>query len=151
MTFHCLFSVHNPPCRPCKNFTEVIATSPQGFLASVVSEESKCGTADCPYILSARPGQRFNFTLVDFALSPKRRSTVAASSGDDFCYRYATMREQGHDKEIFICGGTERVRFAHTSQTNVVRIKFEGGRHGGVFGHFLLRYDGKKNTSSNSH
>lgn len=142
-------AVHNPGCRPCKNFTEVVASASQGYLASVVSEESDCGTANCPYSLSARPGQRFNFTLIDFALSPKRRSTAQTSGMEDFCYRYATMREQGKDQEIFVCGGTERVRHIYTSETHSIRIKLEGGRHGGAFGHFLIKYQGVCPLSKN--
>ncbi len=142
-------AAHNPPCRPCRNVTDLIATSPSGIIASITTEESNCGSSNCPYMLRARPGQRFNFTLMDFAMSTKRRSTVISVQMGlpEFCYRYATIRENTREKETTVCGGTDRSRHVYTSDSHIVQIQMAGGKHGGAFGHFLLKYEGKLEMS----
>ncbi len=38
------------------------------YLGNVVTEESGCGGADSPWVVTARPGQRVNVTVLDFGV-----------------------------------------------------------------------------------
>lgn len=37
-----------------------------GYISNVVSAEQGVGTADCPWRVQVRPGQRINFTVLNF-------------------------------------------------------------------------------------
>lgn len=37
-----------------------------GYISNVVSAEQGVGTAECPWYIQVRPGQRINFTILNF-------------------------------------------------------------------------------------
>ena len=37
-----------------------------GYISNIVSADQGVGTADCPWIVQVRPGQRINFTILNF-------------------------------------------------------------------------------------
>ncbi len=42
---------------------------PTGYIASVVTEETGCGSQQNPWVITAKPGQIINITLYDFGIS----------------------------------------------------------------------------------
>jgi len=51
----------------CTQPTEVGGQT--GLLASVVTEESRTGSAQCPWLIRVSPGQTIALSLIDFGLS----------------------------------------------------------------------------------
>ena len=142
----------NPLCRACGNGTILRAETPGGYLASITVEENNCGSSSCPWILQTLPGQKLNITLIDFALPSGRDSNAGTGhlSIPEICYKYAVIRERGKKKATTICGGQQREKFMYQSDSNSVHIGVAGGRRGGNFGYFLLRYEGSNGLSCSS-
>ena len=134
----------NPLCRACGNGTILRAEAPGGYLASITVEENSCGATTCPWILQALPGQKLNITLIDFAISSKRDLSKSNSHFGipEICYKYALIKERSKQKDTTVCGGQERKKWVYLSDSNSVHIEVAGGRRGGNFGYFLLRYEG---------
>ena len=61
-----LFTVEIADQRTCQRSDHVRITSTAGYIASVVSEETGCGTGQTPWIIEEQEGQRINITLIDF-------------------------------------------------------------------------------------
>ena len=143
-----LLTVPKPLCRACGNGTILQAATPGGYLGSITVEENNCGSASCPWILQALPGQKLNITLLDFAMSSRRDSNNDNSHFGipEICYKYAVIKERNKKKNTTVCGGQERERSMYLSDTNSVHIEVAAGRRGGNFGYFLLHYEGMKNV-----
>ena len=62
---------------------EVNAVSSGGYLASVVTEETGCGSPDSPWLLRAPGGQRIQLSLLDFDLATRQSRTAAAAAASD--------------------------------------------------------------------
>jgi len=54
---------------------EVEATSSGGYLASVVTEETGCGSPDSPWLLRAPAGQTIQLRLLDFDAASRESRT----------------------------------------------------------------------------
>ena len=52
----------------CTAGRQVPVTSSHGFLASVVTEQTRLGSADCPWLISAETGQTISVYLHDFSI-----------------------------------------------------------------------------------
>ena len=65
-----LYSVLDPGRDSCQGMDYARVTSSSGLLASVVTMESGCGSAETPWLLSVPKGQRINLTLYDFGRAP---------------------------------------------------------------------------------
>ncbi len=50
----------------CQIHDHLKLTAPSGHIANVVTEETRCGGDDAPWLIEAKPGQRINLTLYDF-------------------------------------------------------------------------------------
>ena len=74
--------VVSPDRQLCQSFRPVKVTAQSGYLASVVSADTGCGTADSPWLIQLQPGQRINVTLLDFAVSSTTGPTAGRTSGD---------------------------------------------------------------------
>ena len=53
---------------------EVETASSGGYLASVVTEETGCGSPESPWLLRAPAGQRIQLRLLDFNVTSRRES-----------------------------------------------------------------------------
>ncbi len=51
----------------CRTSDYLRVSSGAGYLSSGVTSRSGCGSASCPWVLEARPGQRVNVSLLDFS------------------------------------------------------------------------------------
>lgn len=52
--------------RQCGSCDYVKLTAPSGYIASATTAETGCGTADCPWLIEALPGQQIRIRLYDF-------------------------------------------------------------------------------------
>ena len=95
-----------------------------GFLASVTTEETGLGSAECPWLISTRPGQRINLTLHNFAavtpsssLSAAQSNSASAGGGGgagsdaagrrrplEVCFEVAVVTEAGGERRpVSVC------------------------------------------------
>ena len=72
-----LFTVEMADQRTCQRSDHVRITSTAGYIASVVSEETGCGTGQTPWIIEEQEGQRINITLIDFNVYENGKVGVA--------------------------------------------------------------------------
>nr|UCK81578.1 Gal-binding and CUB domains containing receptor 15 [Arenicola marina] len=126
----------------CYSSTPVTVEAPSGYISSLVTKETQCGSIDTPWLIKAREGQKLNFTLYDFSLFNKR---VAAGSErplpeNNICLVYAVLKETSHSETI--CGGRSRVSHVWLSTTNSLQLRMVGSRKQDADdGHFLLKYE----------
>jgi len=124
----------------CQSDRPLVLTNRTGYLASLTSFETGCGSSDSPWSIEAQPGQRINLTLLDFSLDSARRyDPNVGESAARVCRVYATIKEKGSGvnsaegeraasttarRSITICGGESRVKTVHVSRDSVVEIRF---------------------------
>ncbi len=51
----------------CTTSDYLKVTTGSGYLSSDVTQGTGCGTASCPWVLEALPGQHINISLLDFS------------------------------------------------------------------------------------
>jgi len=162
-------SVISPERALCHALRPVVLTNKTGYLASVVSSDTGCGTGDSPWLITLLPGQRINITLYDFTtqldtghvLSSNSTSagsdvmgSVSADSQTRLCRVYATVRETNGARAVTICGGHLRQRPAYVTLGHVAEIRLSTASTSigdvTVTSHvtFLLKYEGLSEISS---
>ena len=125
----------------CRSCDSVKVTAQSGYIASVVTDESGCGSAFCPWILEGRAGQRINLTMLDFTAP----STPDPTAGDD-CSQlndYVFLKEDREGKSVGVCGGARRRKHVYTTLKNKVSITIGTAMQRQNKGHFLLYYESK--------
>jgi len=168
-------SVMSPERQLCHALRPVILTNKTGYLASVVSADTGCGTGDSPWLITLLPGQRINITLYDFTTQPDAAAVAghvlgsnSTSAGSDvagsmsslvvdsqtrLCRVYATVRETNGARAVTICGGQLRQRPAYVTLGHVAEIRLSTATTSiadvTVTSHvtFLLKYEGSKSGS----
>ena len=139
--FHSTFPVVSAQPRTCKISRQVKVTSPSGYIASVVTEESGCGAENVPWVIEAKPGQRINLTLYDFSRVDQNGAAITRPSRG--CVMYAYVRDETSQERHSLCAGGERERHVFTSLSNQVNVHLvkshfpEGKRN------FMIYYEGK--------
>ena len=73
--------VLDPGRDSCQGMDYARVTSSSGLLASVVTMESGCGSAETPWLLSVPKGQRINLTLYDFGRAPSSLNDTTVNTG----------------------------------------------------------------------
>ena len=80
-------SVEAAAGQSCQSSSFVLPSASSGYLSNYVTIETGKGSADCPWMIQARQGQRINITLIDFARhSPTESNNVEQY---DICHVYA--------------------------------------------------------------
>jgi len=80
--FYAVVSRSKEECGSASHVQVPIETGPGGFLASVVTDESGCGSLDTPWLLRTAPGQTIRLRLLDFESASRSASAAAAGGGD---------------------------------------------------------------------
>ena len=105
----------------CETSSYVKLVSTEGYLASITTDETGCGSASTPWIIQAEPGQRINVSLVDFT-----RFNVGVELGHRSeihgCRRYAGIRERAVRTNLTVCAGDQRERHLYLSRSNSLEI-----------------------------
>jgi len=128
-----------------------VSSSTSGFLSSLVTELTGCGSVLTPWSVVVRPGQTIRLTLYDFAVA-RQRGTASGSAGDaGSCPAYAVLREPASSsrvasgssragRNVTVCGGVARRSVVYVSVSNKIHIGLERADHV-VFGaHYLIEY-----------
>lgn len=95
------------PCQPPAVYR---LTAREGYIASAVSDATSRGTAQCPWLIQGRRGQRINITLWDFAAerysSAQRAATsssaVIPQAASQTCHAYAVIRERTPARSVTV-------------------------------------------------
>jgi len=153
-------SVISPERQLCHALRPVVLTNKTGYLSSVVSADTGCGTGDSPWLITLLPGQRINITLYDFTTQTDTGRVLGSNStsaGSDvigadsqtrMCRVYATVRETNGARAVTICGGQLRQRPAYVTLGHVAEIRLSTATTsiGDVtltsHATFLLKYEG---------
>ena len=132
-----------------------------GYLSSLDAYQTD--SSHCIYVLQAEPGQRWNFTLLDFGIgTPKllesggnslkqgKLQHTVDSDEQHICRKYATISEESRLSENVICGGRKRMRSVYFSAGHKVFISVhqhfndnsDGNDADNGIPHFLLQFEG---------
>ena len=114
-------------------------STPGGHIANIVTEETSCGSLDCPWLLRAPPGQSIKLTLHDFAVFSRDLSGFI----DDIprvCHVYAVLKEESIKASETICASNVRTKWVYTSVTNSMEIRIVSKNKNA---YFVLEYEGK--------
>ena len=153
----CLFPLSPPPvptCEraQCESSSFLHLRSSEGHLSSWVTATNGCGSASCPWVVEALPGQRINITLFDFSISARNASNSLSSKLRPgyplYCHEYAVIKETEVPRSTTICGGDYRERVAYVSSSNKVEVTMISRKLGATVEYFLLQYKGKCNMLS---
>jgi len=163
------FNIATPSCHGTHDVGQP-TTSEIGYISGLGTRDNTLsGVATCQttFVLRARPGQRWNISLVDFAAdhalqsSATGTSLAAADSLSTRCMRYALISEGDRDQRLsvdgqpykeaaVVCGGIDiREKSVYLSETETVRLEVYGHRttnDGDAtlhdIGQFLFKYNG---------
>jgi len=127
--------------------------SHSGYISSVITDHSHVGTAECPWLLRAAPGQRISLSLLDFTASTQRTQSSQSAENEalkpsDRCLQLATVRELSDTyvrRDRTVCSvadsptQTTNVYLSRTSQLEVAIATQHAVNDLPIF---LLRYDG---------
>lgn len=136
-----------------------VSSPTSGFLSSLVTELTGCGSVLTPWSVIVRPGQTIRLTLYDFAVTRQRRAAGVGSTsmrgGNDGgspaqpCPAYAVLREPTSatkssraNRNVTVCGGVARRSVVYVSVGNRVDIGLERADHVVYGAHYLIEYQG---------
>lgn len=127
----------------CGREAYMVLNATSGYLASVLTEETQAGSIHCPWVIKAKPGQRINITMYDFAVA---ESTPSLSSFIDPCsVVYATLKEPDITSTAThrLCNSEKRVSHAYESFTDNVEVRIFTEEASPKRKYFLLYYQGE--------
>ena len=126
-------------CSPslCKagSYLRVPTSETSGYIGGITTTETGCGSADCPWVIEPRDGQRLNLTFYFFqSVHDQTRQ----------CHRHAAIYDKKTkvSKDITVCSGGPMVTSHMTSESSAVEIKVFSGR-GNAASHILIGYKGE--------
>ena len=73
--------------KSCQGNKNVRLNLPEGNLASIITQETWCGTLDSPWLVEAKPGQRINISMYDFGLRANSQASNVDLRPVEFCDR----------------------------------------------------------------
>ena len=85
-------AVVSAPPASCKGHEYVKPTATSGHLSSLVTETTRCGSAETPWLLTAQPGQKINITLWDFSLGGFVENGTITFPSKQHCHVYAIIK-----------------------------------------------------------
>jgi hypothetical protein len=123
----------------CSGSRPTHLTTSEGTISSQSADTKGCGSSNSPWIISAKPGQTINISIVDFSADSGKSNMVTCPAV------YGSIRERALGINHTICGGRHRERALYTSKTNAVEIQIKSRNSRGEK-HFLLKYSGTRNN-----
>ena len=138
-----LFSVATAPSRStCDTATHIKLEATSGYINSLITDETGCGSSATPWVIDTRPGESVNITLWDFDVQEDILAGSDYLGLPSFCQQYAVISERLINRTTRICGGAQRTQHVYTSTSASVEIAIT--RPGSpVNGHFMLQYQSK--------
>ncbi len=143
MVVYCVFAVAVPTEERCHLKHQRTITSQRGFLSSLVTQESGCGTSSLPWRVTVKSGQKINISLYDFAMTETKYSSPVVNQ----CKVYAVIRERmvNRMRNITVCGALSRERNVYLSMTNQLEIGLVTGDLTDTSPTYLVGYTGRSN------
>ena len=125
-----------------------VPPSASGYLASITTQEHGFGATNCPWVITARPGQKINVTLYDFAdyasITTTPESGLGVLEDTKYCREYAMIKEGSSMKNVVACNQEDRRQRVYTSTTHQVAVNIRDLVLDATPSvHFLLRYEGE--------
>ena len=96
--------------------------SGSGYLASIVTEDTSCGSTEIPWVLRASSGQQIRLRLYDFAVTNRERDQLADQL-PRVCLVYAVIKENPSRGSETICGSEDRESHKYTSIANQLEVR----------------------------
>ena len=142
------------PAERCSTPKYLKLHHPTGYIASVVTEETGCGSQQNPWVITAQAGQKINITLFDFGISGSFNTSsnpgpITAGNSNKrtnypvYCQQYARIEEKDVARSTIVCGGERREKNVYISVTNEVEVHVMNRRTFGQQHYFILKYNGK--------
>ena len=119
----------------CSGSRPTILNNSEGIISSQSSNTRGCGSANSPWIISAKAGQTIDISIVDFNAEVEKSNLVSCP----LIYGFVVERSLGINHTI--CGGRHRQMSLYTSKTNQVQIQILPPNVRGD-ANFLLKYKG---------
>lgn len=132
-------SVAHAPPELCVSTPEVELSAASQYLASIVTQETACGSTDCPWVIRVPPGQTIEIALYDFA------AVSRVPTGSDVCHVYAVIKEPVEQISHTVCAPTTREKVVHVSTTNVVEVRVMVNSNADE-DYFALHYQGESGS-----
>ena len=114
-------------------------TSGSGYLASYVTQQTRCGYGDSPWKIRVQVGKTIRLYLHDF--EALKRASMTARGEPVVCHMYASIRETGRQSES-ICGSQQRESVVYSSRTNEIDVHINARDDHESHMKFLIRYEG---------
>ncbi len=118
-----------------------------GFIANSVTETDGYGSAKCPWVIKASPGQRVNITLVDFSQMGPKEDSNGKAMRPRYCREYAVLRETKGQTSVVVCDGDPEDKHIYITDSHVVEIEVERSQTPDAEFRFLLKYQSKETNN----
>ncbi len=129
--------------RPCRHTRSPSSLSGSwGFLASSVTDSTGCGGPGHPWRVHARPGQRINLTVSNFAWAEH-----AGGSASSQCDSIGVVSEQTLAVNRTLCAGSQRLNHGFTTMSNTVDITLLPSSQRQPDSNFIIEYSGTAATT----
>ena len=127
------FVVFIPPKQKCQSQQLITIDQGKSILASSVSLNTRCGLHDTPWLIQAKPEQKINLTLTDFAWKN--------DTANDCSQQYGYILDTESDDVINICGGIQRRRALYLSSGYSLQVVLDENTAKKF--KFLIQFEGK--------
>ncbi|KAK2146945.1 hypothetical protein LSH36_577g02040 [Paralvinella palmiformis] len=106
----------------CENSEAVEVRESAGYLSSLVTMETGCGSLDSPWWVTVQPGQTITLSLLDFDVREEQGASQSTET---------------------VCAGNTRERLVFTSSSNRLEVRLVTGSEQSERrdSHFLLRFE----------
>jgi len=126
--------------KTCRQDAATLVAS-EGFISSHLTDNTGCGSAQNPWIISAMFGQTIDLSIIDFGSELLKKTNTTTSLP---VYGHVT---DGTEK-ITIRGGRQRERHLLTSKTNHLSIQVASrSQSDGILG-FILHYKSRYSSTT---
>ena len=135
---HSYFAVAQCQTEMCEAGDFLKVTSQSGYLASVVTSETKCGSPMCPWVLKPHTGQSLNLTFHNFV----------SQIEPNLCMVLATVVEKNTNlnRDINFCGDTSVINVLTPVSSDVevrIRVPLVASSNTDDNIRFIMSYEGE--------
>ena len=142
-----IFSVQFVRNKNCQRCDYIPVSDNTGLIASSVTQETRCGSEQCPWLIKVDEGQKVKLSLFDYM-------TVNGiqSGSDGTCNAYMEIKDGDQRTPFNICRDRARgTKHLYTSVSNRVYVNIHvpsvNSAKKQERGNFLLKYEGNLLTS----
>ncbi|ESN90600.1 hypothetical protein HELRODRAFT_166292 [Helobdella robusta] len=128
---------------------EIQVTNTAGYLPSILTAESGCGSHEHPWIIRALPGQKVRLKLIDFSMKGTENGGEGGGGSDQKMYLTncsvcAIVRDALMQTGTSLCRNYSRNSHVYTSLSHVIKLRIIIGRENDVTPQFVFIYEGRQ-------